>query len=239
VRERAVKIAVIPARGGSKRIPRKNVRAFAGKPMIVWSIDRARASGLFDRVIVSTDDAEIAEVARSHGAEIPFMRPANLSDDYVGTTDVVAHAIETLRAAGTEPSQVCCIYATAPFLETADLERAARLFDTGRWNYVFAVTHFGFPIFRSVRLDAAGGIEMFFPEHYAARSQDLPEALHDTGQFYFGKPEAWTRRCRVFDRDSTAVVIPRWRVQDIDTEEDWTRAELMSRHLLPGAEVPA
>jgi N-acylneuraminate cytidylyltransferase len=226
-----MRLAVIPARGGSKRIPRKNIRPFAGRPMISWSIGCARTSGLFDRVIVSTDDAEIADVARSQGAEVPFVRPAHLSDDHASTTEVVAHAIETLRAAGDEPESVCCIYATAPFIEAADLARAAQEFATGRWNYVFAVTSFGFPIFRSVRFGEGGGIEMFFPEHYATRSQDLPEALHDTGQFYFGKPGAWTGRCRVFDRDSTAIVIPRWRVQDIDTEDDWARAELMGRYL--------
>jgi N-acylneuraminate cytidylyltransferase len=226
-----VKVAIIPARGGSKRIPRKNIRPFAGKPMIAHSIDCAVRSGVFDRIIVSTDDAQIAEVARGYGAEVPFVRPPELSNDHAGTTAVIAHAVDCLQRLGVEVSAACCIYATAPFVRASDLQKALRVLEAGEWLYVFAVTSYAFPIFRSVRMDAEQRVEMFFPEQFPTRSQDLPEALHDAGQFYWGRPHAWLSSARIFDRHSTAITIPRWRVQDIDTEEDWQRAELISRYL--------
>jgi len=224
-----VRIAVIPARGGSKRIPRKNIRPFAGRPMIAYSIAAARQSGLFDRVIVSTDDREIADVADHLGAEAPFLRPQELSDDRTGTTEVVAHAIEWLHADGiSELSAVCCIYATAPFVSQEDIKRGLGMLESGNWQYVFAATPYAAPIFRSFRKDSSGGLEMFYPEHFSTRSQDLPEALHDAGQFYWGRPAAWLSKAKVFDRHSTVVELPRWRVQDIDTEDDWRRAEMIA-----------
>ena len=226
-----MRVAVIPARGGSKRIPRKNIREFAGKPIIAWSIDAAKESDLFDRIIVSTDDAEIAEVAKQWGAEVPFMRPAELSNDYAGTTEVVAHAIEYLCNQGTKLSAVCCIYATAPFIRQADLKQGLAILEAGNWQYVFSATTFAFPIFRSFQKNAEGGLEMLFPEYFNTRSQDLPEVLHDAGQYYWGRPRTWTDRARIFDSNSTTVIIPRWRVQDIDTEEDWIRAESMAAYL--------
>lgn len=223
-----MKIAVIPARGGSKRIPRKNIKSFCGKPMIVWSIEAAKLSGLFERVIVSTDDAEIAEVAREWGAEVPFMRPADLSNDYAGTTAVIAHAVQWTLDQGVDTSAVCCIYATAPFIQVDDLKRGWDAMSSGDWDYAFTVTDFAAPIFRSFRQTVEGGIEMFFPEHFATRSQDLPVALHDAGQFCWGRPLAWLEGRAVFDRRSKPVFIPRWRVQDIDTQEDWARAEILA-----------
>ena len=221
-----MKVAVIPARGGSKRIPRKNIRQFAGEPIIAHSIAAALQSRLFDRVIVSTDDDEIAELARHHGAEVPFSRPRELADDYTGTTAVIGHAVGWLRDHGFDGiSSVCCIYPTAPFLRTIDLKRALKLLESGSWRYVFAATTFPSPIFRSFQMKADGGLKMFFPEQFNTRSQDLPQALHDAGQFYWGTPEAWLGGEKMFDRWSTAVLVPRWRVQDIDTEEDWKRAE--------------
>jgi pseudaminic acid cytidylyltransferase len=221
-------LAVIPARGGSKRIPRKNVRPFAGKPIIGHSIEAARRSGLFDRIIVSTDDAEIAEVAREFGAEVPFTRPAALSDDHTGTTEVVAHAVEWCGSRGVAMSEVCCIYPTAPFIEPEDLEEGLRLMQTGRWRYVFAATRFVGSVHRAFSQNGDGGLEMLFPEKFTARSQDLPDVLHDAGQFYWGTKQAWLSRAKVFDRESTIVSIPPWRVQDIDTEEDWQYAEAMA-----------
>lgn len=224
-----MKIAIIPARGGSKRIPRKNIKHFAGKPMISWSIEAAKTSGLFDRIIVSTDDAEIAEVAKQWGAEVPFLRPEALSNDYAATTEVIAHATQWALAQGFNVDAVCCIYATAPFVQVNDLERGLAALESGDWAYAFTVTDFAAPIFRSFKQTAEGGIEMFYPEHFLTRSQDLPTALHDAGQFYWGRASAWIEGKRVFDRNSVPIVIPRWRVQDIDTEEDWLRAELMFR----------
>lgn len=222
-----MKIAIIPARGGSKRIPRKNIKDFCGKPMIAWSIEAAKASGLFDHILVSTDDAEIAEVARQWGAEVPFMRPAELSNDYAGTTEVIAHATQWALDQGWPVTAVCCIYATAPLVQVADLKRGWEALESRDWAYAFTVTDFPAPIFRSFQRNTDGGIEMFFPEHFSARSQDLPTALHDAGQFYWGRPGAWLDGKAVFAQHSCPVSIPRWRVQDIDTMEDWRRAELL------------
>jgi len=223
-----MKIAVIPARGGSKRIPRKNIKPFSGKPMIAWSIEAAKSSGLFDRIIVSTDDAEIAEVAKQWGAEVPFMRPEALSNDHAGTTPVIAHATQWALAQGMDVEAVCCIYAIAPFVQVDDLKRGWEALESGDWDYAFTVTDFSAPIFRAFRQTKEGGIEMFYPEHFAARSQDLPVALHDAGQFYWGRPAAWIEGKRIFDHRSKPVLIPRWRVQDIDTPDDWERAEILA-----------
>jgi len=222
-------IAVIPARGGSKRVPRKNIRDFCGKPMIAWSIETARASALFDHVLVSTDDAEIAEIARHWRAEVPFMRPAELADDVAGTTEVMAHATGWALGQKWRLAAVCCIYATAPLLHASDLRRGLEVFTSGTWSYAFAATDFASPIFRAFREHPDGGVEMFFPEHFSTRSQDLPVALHDAAQFCWGRPGAWIERRQVFDRHSVPVRIPRWRVQDIDSEEDWDRAARLFR----------
>lgn len=227
-----MKIAVIPARGGSKRIPRKNIKPFCGKPMIAWSIELAKASELFDRIIVSTDDAEIAEVAKCWGAEVPFMRPEELSNDYTGTTPVIAHATQWLIDQGEHISAVCCIYATAPFIQVNDLKQGCKELNSGNWDYTFSATDFAAPIFRSFKQSKAGGVEMFFPEHFTTRSQDLPIALHDAGQFYWGRPSAWLEGRRIFDEKSKPIIIPRWRVQDIDTLEDWQRAEILAAIIL-------
>lgn len=222
-----MKLAVIPARGGSKRIPRKNIKMFAGKPMIAHSIDVALASRLFDHVIVSTDDKEIANIARDFGAEVPFMRPDELSNDYAATTEVIAHATQWALNQGVALDAVCCIYATAPFVQKVDLIRGWEALNSNDWAYAFTVTDFSAPIFRSFKQRPDGGIEMFFPEHFLTRSQDLPVALHDAGQFYWGRPNAWIDGVKIFDQHSFPIMIPRWRVQDIDTLEDWQRAELL------------
>lgn len=223
-----MRIAVIPARGGSKRIPRKNIKDFCGKPIIVWSLEAAIASELFDYIIVSTDDAEIAGVAEQWGAEVPFMRPAELSNDYATTTDVIAHATQWALDKGFDVDAVCCIYATAPFVQVEDLKRGWEALMSGDWAYAFSVTDFAAPIFRAFQQVADGGVKMLFPEYFSTRSQDLPTALHDAGQFYWGRPSAWLQGKRIFDHHSIPVVIPRWRVQDIDTQEDWVSAEILA-----------
>ena len=227
-------IAIIPARGGSKRIPRKNVREFCGKPMIAWSIDAARESELFERILVSTDDQEIAEVARSCGAEVPFLRPSQLSDDHTGTTAVIAHAVEWLAEHDQCPEHVCCIYATAPFLNAEDLRQGLELLSSGDWSYVFSATDFAAPVFRAFQAGAEG-LKMLYPEHEMTRSQDLPDVLHDAAQFYWGRKDAWLQQRSMFAADSTVVRLPRWRVQDIDTPGDWARAESMMRAGTGGA----
>jgi pseudaminic acid cytidylyltransferase len=232
-----MRLAIIPARGGSKRIPRKNIKMFGGKPMIAWSIDAAKDSKLFDRIIVTTDDEEIAEVATQWGAEIPFIRPPELSDDHAGTTEVIAHATQWALSQGWPVTEVCCIYATAPFVQVDDLKQGLDLLEAGDWEYAFSATDYAAPIFRSFKQDSNGGIEMFYPEHFLTRSQDLPITLHDAGQFYWGKLSAWLERKQVFNKYSTPIIIPRWRVQDIDTPEDWKRAELMYQVLMKNGEL--
>lgn len=226
-----MKIAVIPARGGSKRIPRKNIKLFCGKPMIAWSIDAALQSACFDRIIVSTDDDEIADVARTSGAEVPFLRPRELSDDYTGTIPVIAHAISWQAAHGGMPSSVCCIYATAPFVRSKNLQDGLSLLETTGSDYAFSVTSYAFPIQRAIRIDETGHVAMFNPEHFNTRSQDLIEAYHDAGQFYWGRAEAWLAQKAIFSPASVPVILPRYRVQDIDTQEDWDRAEWMFKAL--------
>lgn len=226
-----MRLAVIPARGGSKRIPRKNIKYFCGKPMIAWSIEAALSSGCFDEVVVSTDDQEIAEVAKTYGATVPFIRPAHLSDDHAGTIPVVRHATEWFQQSVRSPGQVCCIYATAPFIQIEDLRRGLELLCTSDCSYAFSVTSYPFPIQRAVRITNDGRVEMFDPEHFNTRSQDLEEALHDAGQFYWGTAQAWLEERVIFTPASVPVRLPRHLVQDIDTVEDWQRAELMFRAL--------
>jgi N-acylneuraminate cytidylyltransferase len=226
-----MKLAVIPARGGSKRIPRKNIRAFCGKPIIAWSIEAAHEAGCFDRVLVSTDDPEIAAVAREHGAETPFTRPAELSDDHTPTIPVIAHAIRWQEAQGDEVQAACCIYATAPFCRAEDLREGLRLLEEGGADYVFPVAGYAYPIQRALRRDAHGRVGMFQPEHAATRSQDLEPAYHDAGQWYWGTRDAWLEGRPIFSPAAQAVVLPASRVQDIDTPEDWARAEVMFRAL--------
>ncbi|AOE64661.1 pseudaminic acid cytidylyltransferase [Pseudomonas corrugata] len=233
-----MRLAVIPARGGSKRIPRKNIKIFCGKPMIAWSIEGALTSGCFDKVIVSTDDDEIANVARQYGADVPFMRPAELSDDYTGTIPVVQHAIEALKADGYEARQVCCLYATAPFVDPEDLRRGLTILEQTESKYAFSVTSYAFPIQRAIRLTESGHVEMFDAEQFSTRSQDLEESFHDAGQFYWGLTSAWLAGTVIFGHESSAVLLPRHRVQDIDTPEDWTRAEWLHRALQAEAGRP-
>lgn len=227
-----MRIAVIPARGGSKRIPRKNIRPFCGRPMIEWSIRAARESGCFDRVIVSTDDAEIADVARACGAEVPFLRPAPLADDHAPTGPVIAHAIaETEREAAVSVLQACCIYATAPFVVSGDLRAGLLMLERAQADFAFSVTSYAYPIQRALRLTDGGQVAMFQPEHFFTRSQDLEEAWHDAGQFYWGTARAWASGQPIFGARSVPLRLPRHRVQDIDTAEDWERAEWMFRAL--------
>ena len=226
-----MRVAIIPARGGSKRIPRKNIKIFAGLPIIAHSIKAAQESKLFDRIIVTTDDDEIADVARSFGAEIPFMRPKELSDDHTSTIPVIAHAIQILQTNGDDIETACCIYATAPFIRSEDIIRAYHALITHQKQYAFPVTTFPFPIWRGVERDDEGNIQMFWPEHFATRSQDLKEVYHDVGQFYWGTPDAWLSGQPIFSDAATSIVLPRHLVQDIDTPEDWLRAQLMHKAL--------
>ena len=221
------KICIIPARGGSKRIPKKNIKLFHNKPMIAYSVDVAKQSGIFDKIIVSTDDTEIADIAKSYGADVPFMRPTNISDDFTGTAAVIAHAIDASQAFyKTEFSAVCCLYATAPFVQQEYLIQGYELLKTYKTDFVIPVTSFPFPIQRAVKFEG-NKIIPFSSDDMKKRSQDLTEAYHDAGQFYWGTHTAWRTKQDIWQHDIMPIMIPRYFVQDIDTLADWQQAEFM------------
>lgn len=222
-------VCVIPARGGSKRIPRKNIRDFCGLPMIAWSIQAAKKSGCFERIVVSTDDDGIAETAEHYGAEAPFRRSKVLADDHTPTVPVIADAIERLNVVAQTP--VCCLYATAPFVTPDDLRAGLISLEETGAPFVLSVTTYAFPIQRALRRNSAGEVEMFDPAQMQTRSQDLEEAWHDAGQFYWGRAESWASNQGIFRQGTQGLALPRHRVQDIDTEEDWLRAERMMSSL--------
>jgi N-acylneuraminate cytidylyltransferase len=197
--------------------------------MIAWSIAAALESGCFDKVVVSTDDAEIAEVSRQCGAQVPFMRPSELSDDHTGTIPVIRHAIEWFNERGQVSDLVCCIYATAPFVRAADIRRGLDILSGAGSDYAFAITKYPFPIQRAIRITGQGRVAMFNPEHFNTRSQDLEEAYHDAGQFYWGRATAWLTGKVIFGSHAAAIQLPRYSVQDIDTAEDWQMAEYLFR----------
>jgi pseudaminic acid cytidylyltransferase len=220
-------IAIIPARGGSKRIPRKNIKLFNGKPIIAYSIEAAINSGCFERVIVSTDDKDIAEVAKKYGAEVPFIRPKNIADDHATTLAVVTHALNWLKEHGQNPTYTCLMYATAPFIQPEILRESLNLLSHHDKKFCFSVTEYPFPIQRALKISASGDISMFNEEHLNTRSQDLEPAYHDAGQFYWGLTESFLDGSVVFSSCSVPYVLPSYQVQDIDTEDDWIKAELL------------
>ncbi len=217
-------VCIIPARGGSKRIPRKNIREFFGKPMIAWSIEAALKSELFCDVVVSTDDPEIAATALSLGATVPFIRTADLSDDFAGTDAVF---LDALKKMGKTSGYACCLYATAPFVQADDLRRGLGTMIESGATSAFSVTSYGHPIFRALKLDENGRLTMYWPENLSVRSQDLPKAWHDAGQFYWVDIKKYLIEGRIYSNDSRPVEMPSWRVQDIDSIEDWRRAEII------------
>jgi N-acylneuraminate cytidylyltransferase len=219
-------IAIIPARGGSKRIPGKNIKPFLGKPIIAYAIECARETGLFDRIVVSTDSDEIMQVAREFGAETPFRRPDEIADDFATTAAVLEHAVETLLA-DAPFTHFCCIYPTAVFMRGADLATGAEMIRREDATSVFPVTSFAAPIFRAFRLKEDGRVAFIWPEHRDTRSNDLPDAYHDAGQFYWLSVERFRREKVIYGPESIPIVLPRHRVHDIDTPEDWRAAELL------------
>ena len=224
-------IAIIPARGGSKRIPRKNIRDFCGKPMIAWTIEAAKASGCFEHIIVSTEDEENAQVAKDWGVEVPFMRPMKLADDYSGTGAVSLHALNWVIQHWQKPEALCTLYATAPFLTPELIRQGLDMLNTSGAQIVFTATSFPFPIQRAIKLLPNGGVAMFQPEHRMTRSQDLEPAYHDAGQMYWMQTDALLNHVSAFSEQSRPLIMPRHLVQDIDTEEDWQRAEILMQIL--------
>ncbi|GID07529.1 pseudaminic acid cytidylyltransferase [Pseudomonas sp. 008] len=219
-------VAIITARGGSKRIPRKNIRSFRGRPMIAWSIEAALESGAFDTVMVSTDDTEIAEIARALGAEVPFLRSAATADDHATTSQVLLEVLGQYREAGVHFDLACCLYPTAPFVRPRDLTDGRVQLLGSRFNVIMPVAAFSYPVWRSLQRGDDGRIVMNFPENLNARSQDLPVAYHDAGQWYWFRTEAFVRDHVLMGPNTGSIVLPTMQVQDIDTEEDWALAEL-------------
>lgn len=219
-------LCVIPARGGSKRIPRKNIRDFCGKPMIAWSIEAAISSGCFQQVVVSTDNDEIADIARSWGAQAPFIRPHELANDFSATRPVIVHAIREMIDVYGELETVCCLYATAPFVLPEDLQKGLVLLKENNAPFVFSATTFNYPIQRAIRKLKSNGVEWIYPEYRCSRTQDLEVTYHDAAQFYFGSSHAFCSSLETVSPQSQMYLLPSFRVHDIDTIEDWQRAEL-------------
>ncbi len=228
-------VAVITARGGSKRIPGKNIKLFFGRPMLAWPIQAALDSGIFDRVIVSTDSEEIASVAVECGAEVPFMRPEELSDDHTPTAPVFLHALEWLGQHGPKPEYACCIYPTAPFLKAEYLIQGLEAVRGEHAPSALSVTSFDFPVLRGFKVCEDGTVAFNWPEYELVRSQDLPEFYHDAGQFYWVDVKCFEKEKRLIMPGTRPVVLPRKLVQDIDTGEDWEASELMAQVLLTEA----
>ena len=222
-----MKLRVIPARGGSKRIPRKNIKKFCGQSIIIYSIKTAMKSGCFDHIVVSTDDIKIANIAKSFGASVPFLRPKKLANDYVGVIPVVKHAIEWFNSQMQSPSEVCCVYPTAPFLKPISIRKGYNQMKRTGADYCFTATSFDYPIQRAIQISVDNRVKMLNPKYIKTRSQDLKKVYHDAGQFYWGKAKSWITEKPLFSKNATAYILPRYLVQDIDTLEDWTRAELM------------
>lgn len=216
-------IAIIPARGGSKRIPRKNIKLFFGKPMIEYAINAAKETGLFERIIISTDDDEIANLAAQFGAEVPFCRPPNLADDFTPTTPVIQDAINKFIELFGTPQNVCCIYPCVPLLTPHDITNAYNFMIDSDAVSCFPIVEFSSAPQRALKRDLNGKVNFLYPEFNMTRTQDLIKSYHDAGQFYWGKTSTW-----INDKfsDGVTIVLPKWKVIDIDTDEDWVRAEL-------------
>jgi len=226
-------IAIIPARGGSKRIPRKNIKFFGGKPMIAWAIDAATSAEIFDHIVVSTDDKEISKIAKDYGALVPFFRPSHLSDDLTPTVPVISHAIEECENLGWEIDLVCCIYPGVPFIESQDLVNAYNLMQKNNSDFVYPVAEYVHPTQRAMRQLKSGQMEFIDSKNELSRTQDLEVTFHDAGQFYWGKASAWIAHKKMHS-DGVGMVIPNWRVVDIDNPDDWKRAELLREILKNG-----
>ena len=226
-----MKIAIIPARGGSKRIPRKNIKDFCGKPMIAWAINVAKKSGLFDHIVVSTDDLEIMQISNDWGAETPFIRPKHLADDITPTVPVITHAIEECQGLGWSMDYVCCIYPSVPLLDVNHLIKAHMLLVKSKEDFIYPITEYGHPVQRAMRQLPSGQMEFLNVSNELVRTQDLEATYHDAGQFYWGKVEAWIEHKKM-NTDGLGMVIPNWRVVDIDNPEDWKRAELLNAAIM-------
>jgi len=225
-----MKIAVIPARAGSKRILKKNIKFFCGKPMIAWAIEKAKESNFFDEIIVSTDDNEIMNIANQYGAKTPFKRLEKLADDYTVTVPVIENAILECEKIGWDIDYACCIYPCSPFIKVDDFKLSFEKMISGHFDFIYPVTEYNHPVLRAMKFSKNNKMEFLFPENEMTRTQDLDILYHDTGQFYWGKRNAWVNNKKMHT-DGTSFPIPSWRVVDIDNEDDWKRAEIMFNYI--------
>ncbi len=219
------RLCIIPARGGSKRIPRKNIKPFMGKPIIAYSIEAALNSGIFEEVMVSTDDVEIAEVARQYGASVPFLRSAETSNDYATTVDVLLEVVNKYKEQGKSFDVICCLYSTAPFVTSERLKEAASQI-SDIVDACFTIVQYSYPIQRSLRINESEHVEMKFPEHLKSRTQDLEKVYHDAGQFYFVKTNSLIAERTVWCKKTAPLILSELEVQDLDTLTDWQLAEM-------------
>ncbi len=215
-------LCIIPARSGSKRIPRKNIKEFLGKPIIAYSIETALETGLFDEVMVSTDDMEIAEVAKQYGAKVPFMRSAETASDFASTADVLKEVIANYKELGKEFDNFCCFYATAPLVQSKDVTSAFERLQQSDFTCVYPVVQFSYPIWRCLDIAEDGTMKRHWPEYENSRSQDLPKEYHDTGTFYWYKTKEWL----IGNMKTGGIIVDETSIQDIDTETDWNLAEM-------------
>ena len=220
-------IAVVPARGGSKRIPRKNIKLFNGLPVIAHAINTARNSGLFEDVFVTTDDSEIADIATSFGAKVPWIRGKELSNDFATTLQVMQDAVTRIQSDLKSLQNVCCIYPVTPLLQRAFLEEALNKLEDNGWDYVISATKVKTPPERLFTVDQNSQIRMYFPKHEASRTQDVSPAFQDAGQFYWGKTSSWVAGLPLFTSKSTFIELPQETFVDVDTIDDWKYAEIL------------
>ena len=224
-------VAVIPARGGSKRILRKNIRKFCGKPMIAWPITIAKDSGLFSKILVSTDDEEIAEISIAQGADVPFLRPKTLARDDTPTEPVIKHALTWLKKNNFNFENVCCIYATAAFMTSVDLKSGKDLVKNNPNQFVYPVTQYDYPLTRALKLNVNGSVKMADTNFFKTRSQENEDYFHDAGQFYWANSKLWLSNKIIFESEGKPIFLERFRVHDIDTEDDWIHAEQVFQYL--------
>ena len=223
-------LCIIPARGGSKRIPRKNIKEFLGKPIIAYSIETALETGLFDEVMISTDDMEIAEVAKKYGAKVPFMRSAETASDFATTADVLNEVVANYKEMGKEFDNFCCFYATAPLVQSKDVISAFERLQQSDFTCVYPVVQFSYPIWRCLDVAEDGTMKRHWPEYENSRSQDLPKEYHDTGTFYWYKTKEWLAG----NVKIGGIIVDETSIQDIDTETDWNLAEMKYKLLQQG-----
>lgn len=227
-------VAIIPARGGSKRIPRKNIKTFCGQPIIGYAIETAKLSGLFDRIVISTDDAEIAIIAKNFGAEVPFFRPEKLSDDYAGTKEVIQHCIGFMENSGYELNDICCLYPCTPLLRAQDLIVSYQKFKKTENTFCFPVIEFPSSVMRSLIMEIDGNLSPLFPENVKKRTQDTTQAFYDAGQFYWGNNKRWLSS-EPIHMNAVGHIMNKWKAIDIDTPEDWSNAETLFRIVKEGS----